>query len=161
MRGSLWQLPDGRWRIRWRTHSGRRPSQTYRLKKDAEAALVKRISEAERGIDVVDRRLTISDVIVEWEKSTKPSVKPRTWDSYDQHVRDHIKPQLGSQRLMAVNQRMVQRFVNGLTTKGLAPKTVRGIHSTLTLVLKEAGADLVHPITGVKLPRSRNATRTS
>lgn len=149
MKGSVWQLPDGQWRIRWRTSNGRRPSETYRLKEQAERALRRHIDAAEAGGDRVDRRQTLTDVLGEWEAATKRAVKPRTWDAYDQHVRTWIKPRLGSQRLSMIDKVTVQRFVSGLTTAGLAPKTVRGVHSTLTLILRHSG---VAPVE-VRLPR--------
>ncbi len=154
MTGWCWQLPDGRWRIRWRTQSGRRPSETYRLEKDAEKALRDRISEAERGVDNIDRKATLAQFIPEWEASTKTAVKPRSWQSYDQHVRDWIVPELGSHRLQGIDQRVVQRFVDRLTAKGLAPKTVRGIHGTLSLILKAAASyGLAQSVMGVRLPK--------
>ena len=47
-----------------------------------------------------------------------------------------------------------QRFVDGLNRKGLAPKTVRGVYGTLSLILSMARRDgLARPVEGVRLPR--------
>ena len=154
MKGSTWQLPDGRWRIRWWTPSGRRPSETYRLKAEAERALRRHIDEAERGVELVDRRMTLADFYPEWEAATRTAVKPRSWDAYSQHWSSWIEPSLGRQRLLAVDQRAVQRFVDSLTRKGLSPKTVRGVHGTLSLILRmAAGYGFARPVERVRLPR--------
>jgi integrase len=154
VRGSIWQLPDGRWRIRWRTQEGRRPSETFRLKETAERALRKHVDEVERGVVAVNRRQTLADFLPEWERSTEPAVKPRTWDAYEQHVRTWIKPRLGSQPLVSINQRGCQRFVDELVAHGLAPKTVRGIYGTLCGVIGLAAEyGFTQRVPGVRLPR--------
>ena len=63
MRGSIRQLPDGRWRIRWYTADGRRPGETYRLKADAESALNRHVSEAQRGIAPLKPRMTLAEYV--------------------------------------------------------------------------------------------------
>jgi integrase len=154
MSGWLWQLPDGRWRIRWRTPSGRRPSETYRTKQAAERALRKHVDDAERGLELPDRRRTLREFVPEWEAATKPAVKPRSWEAYDQHVRSWILPLLGDQRLIALDQRACQRFVDRLSTRGLAPKTTRCIYGTLSLILRmAAGYGMCRPVERVRLPR--------
>jgi hypothetical protein len=122
VKGSVWQLPDGQWRIRWR-QDGRRPSETYRLKDEAERALRKHIDDAQRGAALVDRRTTLRDFLPEWEAATKDSVKPRSWEAYDLHVRRYIRPRLGTLRLVEIDARQSQRFVDGLSRTGLSPKT--------------------------------------
>jgi integrase len=154
VRGSIRQLPDGRWRIRWYTADGRRPGETYRLKSDAESALNRHVSEAQRGIAPLNPRMTLAEYVPAWEAATKPAVKPRAWEVYDLHRRRYIVPMLGRHRLAQVDAGTVQRFVDGLTRKGLAPKTVRGVYGTLSLILGMARRDgLARPVEGVRLPR--------
>ena len=77
MRGSIQQLPDGRWRIRWYTADGRRPGETYRLKADAEAALNRHVSEAQRGVAPLNPRMLLAEYLPAWEQATWPAVKPQ------------------------------------------------------------------------------------
>ena len=154
MRGSIRQLPDGRWRIRWYTADGRRPGETYRLKADAESALNRHVSEAQRGIAPLKPRMTLAEYVLAWEDATKPAVKPRAWEAYDLHRRRYIVPTLGRHRLAQIDAGTCQRFVDGLNRKGLAPKTVRGVYGTLSLILSMARRDgLARPVEGVRLPR--------
>ncbi|HYX86876.1 MAG TPA: tyrosine-type recombinase/integrase [Gaiellales bacterium] len=154
MNGQCWQLPDGRWRIRWRTPSGRRPSETYRLKGEAERALRRHVDESERGVELFDRRMTLAQFYPEWEAATRSAVKPRSWEAYSQHWRTHIRPSLGHLRLVGIDGRAAQRFVDALARDGLSPKTVRCVHGTLYLMLRMgAGYGLCSSPDRVRLPR--------
>jgi integrase len=154
MRGSIWQLPDGRWRIRWWAPDGSRPSRTFRLKADAQTALNQAVSDSQRGVTPLNQRMTLAEFLPEWEAATRPAVKPRSWEAYERHVRLYVKPMLGRQRLATIDARVCQRFVDALTRKGKSPKTVRSTYGALSLVLGMARTHgLAHPVEGVRLPR--------
>jgi integrase len=121
----------------------------------------KAIDEAERGVRPIDQRTTLAEFLAEWVAATEASVKPRTWESYELHVRRHIEPRLGHLRLVQIDARAVQRFVDALARDGLAPKTVRSVHGTLSLVLGMAARyGLAGTAEGVRLPRVRRAELT-
>ena len=65
--GSIWQLPDGRWRIVY-TADGRRPGETYRLKADAEAALNRHVSESQRGVAPLNPRMLLAEYLPAWSR---------------------------------------------------------------------------------------------
>jgi len=111
------------------------------LKADAEAALNRHVTEAQRGIAPLNPRMTLADYLPAWESAPRPAVKPRAWEAYDLHRRRYLLPMLGRLRLAQVDSAACQRFVDSLGRKGLAPKTIRGIHGTLSLVLGMARRD--------------------
>ena len=58
---------------------------------------------------------------------------------------------LGRYRLAHIDAAACQRFVDELNRRGLAPKTVRGVYGTLSLVLGMARRDgLARPVEGVR-----------
>ncbi len=107
------------------------------------------VDEAERCEPAVDSTLTVAMLADDWLISIEPSVKPRTFDAYSQHVRDHIKPRIGSVRVRAVDRQSLQRFVQQLNDH-LSAKTTRCVYSTLSQIL--ASGDRA-PVRGVRLPR--------
>lgn len=54
----------------------------------------------------------------------KRFVKPTTYINYTVKVKNHIKPAIGHYKIKALRQDIIQKFVNSLSDKGLAPSTV-------------------------------------
>ena len=71
----------------------------------------------------------------------KRFVKPTTYVTYTVKVENHIKPAIGHYRLKALRQDIIQKFVNGLSDKGLAPATVEAIFKLLHNALETAVDD--------------------
>jgi integrase len=156
VRGSIWQLEDERRRIRWYAAEGTRRQSTFRQKREAERELARRLNEAEQGVQPLNSKTRLGEFLGEWEEATKNSLKPRSWEVYDLHVRRYIKPRLGRAPLVSLDARAVQRFVDGLSRSGLSPRTVRGVHGTLSVILTAAvGYGVARPIPRgiVRLPR--------
>ena len=65
-------------------------------------------------------------------------MKLSTRQKYEQTVRVHILPAMGSVKLRDLNAPIVQRFYNQATEKGLSAKTVQCIHGVLHRALKQA-----------------------
>lgn len=158
MRGSIRQLPDKRWEIRWYEADGRRPKRTFQRKLEAERALTDALSRVQRGgePEAPRRTPTLRAFHPEWAAATEPSVEPRSWEAYDLHWRAHIDPMLGDQPLSRFDVRRVQRFIDDLGGKGLAPKYVRSIHGTLGLMLGMASSyGYCKPLPSAKRERAK------
>ena len=66
-------------------------------------------------------------------------------------------PGLGSSKLSKLEPLEIQEFYNGLTGKGLAPKTIRNIHGVLNSALNQAvkwGLIRRNPASLVDLPKN-------
>lgn len=75
----------------------------------------------------------------EWLESKKSTIAPATYKNYKGNIENHIEPDLGHVALNELNSRLIHRFINDLSNdKGLAPSTVRGIHTTLLQGLQTA-----------------------
>lgn len=158
MRGSVEQLPSGKWRARWYTRDGRHPSRTFTLKKDAERFLRQTIVDSERdGIDISRREDTLAGLIPKWWATVERSIKPRSAERYEIHRR-LIEERLGPVRVSALDYDTVQGFVDDLAGE-YAPRTVVHCYGVLALILKDAQrrGKLVRAIPKPILPRVSKA----
>lgn len=137
--GSVVQLADGSWRAVVPIGEGRRKW----IRGATRAEVVKKAMEAkasrDQGLPVADGRIRMGPFLDQWLKdSVRPSVRPRTYDSYSGHVRMHLKPRLGSVRLADLTPGHVQRLVNDLQEEGLSANTAVRVHATLRRALNHA-----------------------
>jgi integrase len=83
------------------------------------------------------------------------TVRPSTFERHEQIIRMHIKPALGRVGLKHLTPAHVRGLITGKLEIGLAPATVRKIHSTLHKALSQAVSDGLIPrnAADVKAPR--------
>jgi integrase len=97
-----------------------------------------------------------------WLPTIEVSVRPRTIASYRLNVQ-RIPDELGKRKLDELKPAHVQDFYNLLTSRGLAPRTVRQIHMTLHKALEDAlmlGYVTRNATDGTVLPRIKGEERT-
>jgi len=75
---------------------------------------------------------------MDWLDGVRPSLKPRTWDRYEEQVRLHLIPHLGRLSLERLGPADVQRTYAALLDRGLSPATVKRSHATLHRALEQA-----------------------
>ena len=91
-----------------------------------------------------------------WLKEYLTHTKPLTQKTYFELVKKHIKPELGTIQLGALDTHTIQRFYNSLTEAGLSPKSIKNIHGVLHSALQQSLANnyiTVNPTNACKLPR--------
>lgn len=87
----------------------------------------------------------------------KRFVKPTTYINYTVKVKNHIKPAIGHYKIKALRQDIIQKFVNSLSDKGLAPSTAINTFKLLNNALDTAVDDglIVRNVANrVKLPKT-------
>jgi integrase len=90
--------------------------------------------------------VTLSEYLERWlNDSVKDTVRPRTWERYEQNSRIHIVPALGRMKLKALTPAHVRGLYRQKLEERLAPRTVNYIHVTLHKALKQAVADGLLP----------------
>jgi integrase len=135
-------------RLRAKTLAGLRAKQ--------EAAL----SEKSQGKLTMGVKPMLKDFWPEWlEHIVKVENRQRTYERYEGDVRNHLAPRLGRTRTDKLEHQAVQRWVNDLSSSGLAPRSVRNAficlrHSYKTVRLwKLATHD---PCEGIVLPKAED-----
>jgi integrase len=157
--GSVRSKPraDGRWEGRYHIDVGgvwQRRSVFGRTKAETARKLRDALSARDAGAHPTTAKETVSTFLDSWLVGTQSSLRPRTFVSYSQIVRDHLKPALGRIPLARLQPQQVQQLYANLLSGGRAAKTVRNVHVTLHRALAQAQrwrlvptnvADLVDP----------------
>jgi integrase len=162
--GSIYKMSDGRWRaalmVGWKidAHGRRRPDRlifTGDTRHEVADALASAIRDRARGINVKPGKLTVGDFLAAWlENTVRPSVRPKTYRSYEQMVRNHLSktvppdewmkheldlvPGLKDVPLSKLTLQRVQQFFNQKLNAGNSPALVKYLRVVLRIALNEA-----------------------
>ncbi len=154
--GTVYQLPDGRWRAQ-ATINGRRVGVYSKTRKEAQTKLRQMLGDADKGLLPPAEKVTVVQHIERWlESEVKHTRKFRTYDSYSDSARLYIVPALGRLKLTHLQPGHVQQLYGDLLDRGLSARTVGIVHSTLHCALEQAVAWNLVPrnVAGlVKAPR--------
>jgi integrase len=131
-----WTKPDGTtgegWQVRYLDKAtGKRPSKTFALKKEADAFVRKVERELDDGTHTAAGSTktvaaTADDLVKHYNQREREGTVGRTWAlSVEQFCRCHIVPALGNLKLASLTFADVERFRNGLIAKRLSPVTVK------------------------------------
>ncbi|MGB3412608.1 MAG: site-specific integrase [Microthrixaceae bacterium] len=145
MRGGLRELKPGVWEVR--AEAGRDPvsgrrrqvSRTVRgTKREAQKKLNALVADLDQG-NQVGSDATFADVAERWLNLSGADLSPTTLRRYSQLLRSHILPAIGTQSAHKVRTSDLDDLYQGLiATKGLAPATVRQVHSVIRRAMSQA-----------------------
>jgi integrase len=137
--GNIRRRADGRWEARITLAGGRVKSFYGKTRQEVVQRLTRAQHERQQGLLIaLDERQTVAQYLASWLATIEPTVKPRTWQRYEQAVRVHVEPALGTQRLVRLSAQHVQAFYVALLAEGLSPATVRHLHVILHHALDHA-----------------------
>lgn len=163
--GQIIARGERRWLVRWHQGCGADGQRIYRAKtihgtkRDAQAELNKVLRSRDTGEYVEPNKLTLSDYVEHWLRdAAAPKVSPRTLEGYRIMLEKHVLPVLGSQRLAQVTTLDVQNLINGMSKRGLSPRSLQMTHRILNQALKQAvrwRLLAVNPAQGVELPKQQ------
>jgi len=151
-----------RYRVRWTDDAGRH-SRTFPTEAEARAFLseieLKQLRQTYRTPDTI----TVGEVITEHIERSEGRVQPSTIRGWHQYLRDHVPASLKRRRVMEVQTRDWQRWVDSLSAKGLKPGTVQPVVSMVMGALNAAvrmGSVETNTLRGVQLPTIRQKGMT-
>ncbi len=123
--GTINERSDGRWEARLTLPDGKRRTLYGQTRKDVQAKLDDARTNVRDGRPVVPERQTVGKYLEEWlENSVKPSVRPKTYTSYEYICRVHLIPQIGKHTLAKLTPAHVQACLKVAGDGGLAPRSV-------------------------------------
>ena len=162
--GSIYKMSDGRWRaavsLGWRPDGTgevqwKRKVFTGKTRADVQQRLTAALRDQQRGLPIDSRKQTLSQFLNTWLANTvKPSVRLKTYTSYEQMVRNHIDksmpleewserkldsiPGLGRLELTKVTLSVLQEWMTAKVNAGNSPALVRYLLVVLRIALNEA-----------------------
>src|SRR5258707_15562843 len=124
--GSLYQRADGRWAgvVSLGYEGGRRLRKCVYgdTRREVRGKIALLLSDKQRGLPVVAERHTVAEFLGRWLTDVvAPSVRPRTYTSYQQLVNLHLIPTLGRVRLAKLNPQPPQNLMNAKRAFRLSP----------------------------------------
>jgi integrase len=153
---------DGRWEARlnlgW--HDGKRVRKSYFASTREEVAklLADAKAQHDKGIPIPHSGSTVAGFLLGWLDTVKSTVRPRSYESYELHVRHHINPEIGSVRLSGLRPEHIRRLLKRKLDSGLSPQTVVHMRTVLNTALRQAIGDRLlswNPVSSVKRPKVR------
>ena len=108
--------------------------------------LIEALSNRNKGLVFDVDNLKLGEYLGRWlTDSVRDTVRPTTFERYEQVVRLHIRPVLGKVKLKNLTAAHVRGLYRHKLDAGLSPRTVQYVHVTLHKVLKQAIADGLIP----------------
>jgi integrase len=162
--GSIYKMSDGRWRaavsLGWRpSGSGevlwKRKVFTGKTRADVQQRLNTALHDQQRGLPIDSAKQTLGQFLNTWLLNTvKPSVRTKTYTSYEQMLRNHIEKSipagewadrkldavrgLGRLELTKLTLPVLQEWMTVKVNAGNSPSLVRYLLVVLRIALNEA-----------------------
>lgn len=136
--GTLIDKPNGRVKAQVFVN-GRRLSQTFDGRKEAQKRIRDTQSKAEQGMLPVDGgKVTVAAFLDQWLAAITPSVKPMTAQGYGVIIRLHLKPTLGTMKLAALRADHLQSLYAAKLEGELSKRTTQLCHAVIRHALADA-----------------------
>ncbi len=145
--GSIRKRRDGRWEAQYsvkRQSDGKtvRRSLYGKSRQEVQAKLQEVLVSIHQDEYIEPSRITVGQWLYQWLRVYCLSLKKNsTCTGYEDEIKLHIVPYLGSVRLQDLKPQQVQLAVNALVQQGKAPATVRKAHAILHAALGRAVID--------------------
>lgn len=152
--GSIHERKDGRWCASIGIGKGKRKHFLGRTRAEVSKQLNAALDQREKGTLVTGPKQTVRQYFLQWLDAVRPSLRVRTVVRYEQFVRLHVLPDLGSLTLTKLSPQHLQRLYTSRIDAGLSPTTVNHLHALIHKALSNAVrwgavhrnvADLVDP----------------
>jgi len=139
--GSIYRRKDGRWVGQYDlcTDLGKKTKYIYgKDRKEVATKLTKAMADRDAGMVFDAGSLKVGDYLDGWLDSIRDTLRRRTWIRHEEVVRLHLKPSLGNTKLDRLSAPQIQSLYRSKLDRGLSPRTVQIIHTTLYKALKQA-----------------------
>jgi integrase len=140
--GSIQQRKDGSWAavvdLGWTNGKRTRKTVYGPTRKDVARQLTDLLKTRKDGMPIPVGTENVDAFLARWLDATKPTVRPRTWQRYEQYVRLHAAPALGRVRLSNLGPHHLQALYAERLEAGFSAQTVVHLHRMLHRALSQA-----------------------
>jgi integrase len=137
-RGTSWTVvydeqPDEHGRRRQRSKGG------FATRREAQAFLTDTLAKLGNGTYAAPSKLTVAAFLSdEWLPAVQNTLRPLSVAKYEQVIRLHLVPRIGSTRLQALSAGHLNALYGDLETAGLSVSTRRLVHAVIGRALRDA-----------------------
>ena len=137
--GSIYQRKDGRWTAEITLQGGKSKFLYGKTRKEVQEKLKTALYEQQRGLLVTGPQQKVGAFLIHWlEDVHKQSIRPRTYERYEEIIRLHLVPELGHHQLQKLSPQQLQSFYTKKLEGGLSSTTVISFHNVLHKALETA-----------------------
>ena len=141
--GSVFQRSDGRWcgqvSLSGDSRGDRRRKWVYgRTREEVRRKMLETQKTVLDGHEIPTERQTVADFVPEWLGNIQPTIKFKTFETYESVLRNHVVRHVGAVPLMRLNPTHVQRMYNQLLDEGLSASSVAKLHTVFHNMLGKA-----------------------
>ena len=155
--GSIYRRADGRWCATVTVDGGRRKSFYGKRREEVAHKLAAALKAWQDGLPLPAEQQTVGQFLTGWLESVRPSLRPRTVESYDLNIR-RLLPHVGRSRLARLTPRAIQSCYATLLEGGLSARSVQQAHAVLHRALTQGvqwGLLARNPADAVRAPKPR------
>src|SRR5215217_308213 len=147
--GGISRRKDGLYMARYtvQTATGAKRKTLYgKTRREVDEKLTKAKVDRDGGLVFDADNLKLGEYLERWlADSVRDTVRPTTFERYEQIVRLHICPVLGNTKLKNLTPAHLRGLYREKLDAGLSPRTVKYVHVTLHKALKQAVMDGLIP----------------
>jgi len=136
--GSIYQRQDRRWAASLSLGNGKRQHFLGHSWDEVRTKLLVAQNAKLNGLPPAPEKQTVRQFLLHWLEATGPTRKPRTNIRYEELVRLHVMPHIGSTLLQKLTPQQMQGLYTDLLRKGLSAATVGQVHAILHRAFKQA-----------------------
>jgi integrase len=137
--GSIYRRKDGRWTAEISLEGGKSKFLYGKTRREVQEKLKTALHEQQQGILVTGPQQKVGQFLIHWlEDVHKQSIRPRTYERYEEIVRLHLAPGIGHHQLQKLLPQHLQAFYAKKLEEGLSTTTVISFHNVLHKALKTA-----------------------
>jgi integrase len=135
--GTFYRRADGTWCGQLRVGNGQRLTYYGKTKAEVQQKLAKGRALHEAGRLSPNTRQSLGEYLDGWLSSIKPSVRPKTFESYTLNVQ-RLNRHIGTVRLSSLTPAHIQGCYSLLHSDGLSPRSIEQAHTVLHGALERA-----------------------
>lgn len=151
-KGEVW------WQAHYSSPDNKQRSENFARKTDAKRCAVTVGADLARHnwVDPQRGRHPFQEWAEKWI-STTTHLKPKTRESYESILKNHLITEFGHRPIASIEHPEVLTFLSGLQAAGKGPGTVRNVRDVMRLIFKLAVSCAIkaNPVQVVKAPRAR------
>ena len=134
--GTIYKRKDGRWCAQVSVN-GKRLTGYGKTQGEVRDWLKETLAQVDKGL-ILGKPKTFGEFLPNWLEAIKPSIRLRSYETYEVHIRCHIIPDLGEIKLHDLRPDHIQRFYVTKLDSGAGVSTVRLCHAILHRALTHA-----------------------